>query len=159
GRILRVLQREGVVSPGTALLELADPTLLEVVVDLLTTDAARIPANAKVHLSDWGGEGTLDGHVRLVEPSAFTKTSALGVEEQRVPVVVALGGRAKVGDRLGDGFRIEVEITLWEAPSVTRVPVSALFRDGDHWAAFAVSAGRASRKALEIGHRNGDLAE
>jgi HlyD family secretion protein len=159
GRILRVLQREGVVSPGTALLELADPTLLEVVVDLLTTDAARIPEGAKVALRDWGGEGTLDGHVRLVEPSAFTKLSALGVEEQRVPVVIDLDDRAKVEGRVGDGFRIEVEITLWEAPSVTRIPVSALFRDADHWAAFVVSGGKASRRALEIGHRNGDVAE
>ena len=159
GRILRILQREGVVSPGTALLELADPTLLEVVVDLLTTDAARIPKDAAVLLRDWGGEGTLTGHVRLVEPSAFTKISALGVEEQRVPVVIDLDDRSAVGDRLGDGFRIEVEITLWEAESVTRVPVSALFRDGQKWAVFAVAGGRASRRTLEIGHRNGDLAE
>lgn len=159
GRILRVLQREGVVSPGTALLELADPSLLEVVVDLLTTDAARIPRDARVLLRDWGGEGTLRGHVRLVEPSAFTKVSALGVEEQRVPVIVDLDDREKVGDRLGDGFRIEVEITLWEAESVTRVPVSALFRDGDHWAAFLVAGGRASRRALAIGHKNSDVAE
>jgi HlyD family secretion protein len=159
GRILRVVQREGVVSAGAALLELADPAALEVVVDLLTTDAARIPEGAAVVLRDWGGEGTLAGHVRLVEPSAFTKVSALGVEEQRVPVVIDFDDRARAGARMGDGFRIEVEITLWQAESVTKVPVSALFRDGDHWAAFAVDHGRASRRRLELGHKNGDEAE
>ncbi len=159
GRILRVAQREGVVSPGSALLELADPTALEVVVDLLTTDAARIPANAAVALRDWGGEGALHGHVRLVEPRAFTKVSALGVEEQRVPVVIDLDDRRLPAGNLGDGFRIEVEITLWEAEAVTKVPVSALFRDGDHWAAFTVARGRATRHELTIGHRNADEAE
>jgi HlyD family secretion protein len=159
GRILRVVQRDGVVAAGAALLELADPAALEVVVDLLTTDAARIPEAAPVVLRDWGGEGTLSGRVRLVEPSAFTKVSALGVEEQRVAVVIDLDDRAKAGARMGDGFRIEVEITLWESEAVTKVPVSALFRDGDHWAAFAVVTGRASRRTLEIGHKNGDEAE
>ncbi len=159
GRIFRVVQREGVVSAGSALLELADPAALEVVVDLLTTDAARVPPDAAVALRDWGGEGALRGHVRLVEPSAFTKVSALGVEEQRVPVVIALDDHAPPGRNLGDGFRIEAEITLWEAEAVTRVPVAALFRDGDHWAAFAVAGGRASRRTLELGHRNADLAE
>jgi HlyD family secretion protein len=159
GRIFRVVQREGVVSAGAALLELADPDALEVVVDLLTTDAARIPPDAAVALRDWGGEGALRGHVRLVEPSAFTKVSALGVEEQRVPVVIALDDHAPPGRNLGDGFRIEAEITVWEAEAVTRVPVAALFRDGDRWAVFAVDHGRASRRRLEVGHRNADEAE
>jgi HlyD family secretion protein len=159
GRIFRVVQREGVVSAGAALLELADPAALEVVVDLLTTDAARIPPDAAVALRDWGGEGALRGHVRLVEPSAFTKVSALGVEEQRVPVVIALDDHSPPGRNLGDGFRIEAEITLWEADAVTLVPVAALFRDGDRWAVFAVDHGRASRRRLEIGHRNSDAAE
>jgi HlyD family secretion protein len=159
GRILRVVQREGVVSAGTSLLELADPASLEVVVDLLTTDAARVPAKASVELRDWGGEGTLHGHVRLVEPGAFTKVSALGVEEQRVPVVIDLDERPKGTENLGDGFRVEAEITLWESDAVTKVPVSALFRDGDRWAVFAVAGGRASRRRVELGHRNGDDAE
>jgi HlyD family secretion protein len=159
GLILRVVQRDGVVSAGASLLELADPASLEVVVDLLTTDAAGIPAGAGVSLRDWGGPGALHGHVRLVEPSAFTKISALGVEEQRVPVVIDLDDHAPPGKNLGDGFRIEVEITLWESAAVTKIPVAALFRDGDKWAAFAVVQGRASRRELTVGHRNGDEAE
>jgi HlyD family secretion protein len=158
GRILRVVQREGVVAAGATLLELADPASLEVVVELLTTDAARIPPGAAVALRGWGGEGTLRGKVRLVEPSAFTKVSALGVEEQRVPVVIDLDDHPAAAT-LGDGFRIEAEIALWEAAAVTRVPVSALFRQGESWAVFVVGAGRAARRAVEIGHRNGDEAE
>jgi HlyD family secretion protein len=158
GRILRVVQREGVVAAGATLLELADPASLEVVVELLTTDAARVPPAAAVTLRGWGGEGTLHGRVRLVEPSAFTKVSALGVEEQRVPVVIDLDAPAP-GVALGDGFRIEAEIALWSADTVTKVPVSALFRQGDRWAVFAVAGGHASRRVVEIGHRNGDEAE
>jgi HlyD family secretion protein len=159
GRILRVMQRDGVVSAGTALLELADPSALEVVVDLLTTDAARVPPNAAVTMRDWGGEGELKGHVRLVEPGAFTKVSALGVEEQRVPVVIDFDDRPRASDNLGDAFRIEVAITLWEAQGVTLVPVSALFRDGEGWAVFAVEGGRARKKKVDLGHRSAEASE
>jgi HlyD family secretion protein len=159
GRILRVMQRDGIVAVGATLFELGDPSSLEVVVDLLTTDAAHVPAEAKVILRDWGGEGTLHGHVRLVEPGAFTKVSALGVDEQRVPVVIELEERPRATDNLGDGFRIEAEITIWEAPEVTRVPVAALFRDGDQWAVFVVDRGHAARRRVDIGHRGSDAAE
>jgi HlyD family secretion protein len=159
GQIFRVIQREGVVSAGATLLELADPSALEIVTELLTADAAGIPAAAKVDLRGWGGPATLHGHVRRVEPSAFTKVSALGVEEQRVPVVIDLDDPSQPGPSLGDGFRIEVEIDLWSAESVVRLPLSALFRDGEKWAVFVVEKGKATRRRVEIGHRSGEEAE
>jgi HlyD family secretion protein len=159
GLVLRVIQREGIVAAGASLLELGDPGSLEIVVEMLTADAAGLPPAAKVALRGWGGAGTLDGHVRRVEPSAFTKVSALGVEEQRVPVVIDLDDPAKPGPALGDGFRIEAEIDLWGAESVLRLPVPALFRDGDHWTVFVVANGKAARRRVEVGHRNGDEAE
>lgn len=160
GRVLRIPSiSETTVALGTPLLEIGDIARLEIVAELLTTDALQTRPGALVRIERWGGSGDLEGRVSRIEPSAFTKVSALGVEEQRVPVIVDLDDREKVGDRLGDGFRIEVEITLWEAESVTRVPVSALFRDGDHWAAFLVAGGRASRRPLAIGHKNSDVAE
>jgi HlyD family secretion protein len=159
GQIFRVIQREGLVSAGAPLLELADPTALEIVVEMLTADAAGLPPAAGVDLRGWGGGGALHGHVRRVEPSAFTKISALGVEEQRVPVVIDLDDPSKPGPSLGDGFRIEAEIDLWDGDPVIRLPVSALFRDGDHWTVFVVANGKAARRRVEIGHRNGEDAE
>jgi HlyD family secretion protein len=159
GSIFRVIQRDGLVTAGASLLELADPTALEIVVEMLTTDAAALPPATGVELRGWGGEGALHGRVRRVEPSAFTKISALGVEEQRVPVVIDLDAPAKPGSSLGDGFRIEAELDLWNGESVIRLPVSALFRDGQSWAVFVVTNGKVTRRRVEIGHRNGDDAE
>jgi HlyD family secretion protein len=159
GRIFRVIQREGLVAAGASLLELADPAALEIVVEMLTADAAALPPAATVALRGWGGASTLHGRVRRVEPSAFTKISALGVEEQRVPVVIDLDDPAQPGATLGDGFRVEAEIDLWDAESAIRMPVSALFRDGASWAVFVVANGKAARRRVEIGHRNGEEAE
>jgi HlyD family secretion protein len=154
GRVLRVLQEsEAVVSAGTPLLELADPNDIEVVVDLLTVDAVRVAPGARVSIERWGGDMPLEGRVRLVEPSGFTKLSALGVEEQRVNVVVDIVSPAERGRSLGDGFRVDARIAVEERDDALVAPSGALFRDGDGWAAYVVEGGRARRRAVAVGAR------
>jgi HlyD family secretion protein len=155
GRVLRVLQSSaGVVTPGAPLLEVGDPQALEVVVDVLTSDAVRIPPSARVRLDQWGGDKPLDAHVRLVEPSAFTKLSALGVEEQRVNVVIDFDEPRESWARLGDGFRVEARILTWAKDGILVAPAAAIFRRGDAWAVFVDEGGRARLRAVEIGERN-----
>jgi len=160
GRVLEVAQTsEGPVAAGQPLLEIADPSHLEVVADVLTTDAVQISAGDRVYLDGWGGEMRLDGRVRLVEPSAFTRVSALGVEEQRVNVLIDLAGDPAVRTALGDGYRVEVGVVIWSEEAVTRVPVSALFRDGEGWGAFVVEDGRATTRSVQVGRRHGLVAQ
>lgn len=160
GRVLRLFQESSaVVSPGAPLLEVGDPTDLELEIDVLSSDAVQINPGDEVVIEHWGGAYPLRGSVRLVEPSAFTKISALGVEEQRVYVIVELLDLVQERRTLGDGFRVEVRIVIWESDDVLRVPVSALFRDGDKWLVFIVRDGKAMRQVLELGHRNGLMAE
>ncbi len=160
GRVLRLLQEsETVVTAGTPLLEIGDPHDLEVVVELLSTDAVKVRAGAPVIVSGWGGDGTLAGVVRRVEPFGFTKISALGVEEQRVNVIVDLTGPPERRVALGHGYRVDVAIVIWQADQVVRVPVGALFREGADWAVFAVRNGRARLARLKLGHMNGTDAE
>jgi HlyD family secretion protein len=137
------------VTAGTPLLELGDPHALEVVIDVLSADAARIAPGMAVTLDGWGGEHPLRGHVRLVEPSGFTRISALGVEEQRVKVIAALDA---IPPSLGDGFRVEARIVLWRGDAIV-VPASAVFRDHDHWAVYMVDAGTARLTHVDLGHR------
>jgi HlyD family secretion protein len=152
GRILRVLEKsERVVAAGAPLLELGDPTQLEVVVDVLSTDAVRIPAGAAVLLENWGGPSPLRARVRHVEPSAYTKVSALGVEEQRVNVIADL---LDPPGPLGDGYRVEARIVIWEAEDVLKVPSGAVFREGESWSVYVLDQGRARRRPVEAGHRN-----
>lgn len=159
GRVLRVIQQsEGVVQAGAALVELGDPSALEIVVDVLTSDAVRIPPSARARIVRWGGE-PLDGRVRLVEPSAFTRLSALGVEEQRVNAVIDLDSPYDAWRALMDGFRVEARIVVWSGESVLAVPASALFRRGDGFAVFVVRGERAAAVRVEIGRQNGLLAE
>ncbi len=154
GRILKVLhESEGVVQPGAPLVELGDPATLEITVDVLTSDAVRIAPGARVDVTRWGGEA-LEGRVRRIEPSAFTRLSALGVEEQRVNVQIDLVSPRDRWQRLGDGYRVEVQIAVWESERVAKVPASAVFRRGQGWAAFRVEAGVARLTPLEIGHRS-----
>ncbi|NOU29011.1 MAG: HlyD family efflux transporter periplasmic adaptor subunit [Polyangiaceae bacterium] len=154
GRVLRVLQASaGAVSPSAPLLELGDPTELEVVVDVLTEDAVRIPPRARVVLERWGGPQPLTGHVRLVEPSAFTRVSALGVEEQRVSVVIDFDDPLARRAELGDGYRVEARIVTWQTEDTIVVPASAVFRNGDGWAAFVVANGTASLRPVQVGRR------
>jgi HlyD family secretion protein len=160
GRVLRVMQEsEGVVQPGTPLLEIGDPAALEIVVDVLTTDAVGIRTGAPVRIERWGGDATLAGRVTRVEPSAFTRLSALGVEEQRVNVVIGLNGPPASYAALGDGYRVEVGIVVWERAGRLLVPVGGVHRQGDGWAAYVVEAGRARLRSVRIGRRNGTDAE
>jgi len=160
GLVLRVLQESSaVVIPGTSLLELGDPTDLEVEIDVLSRDAVKIHPEALVLLEHWGGGKTLHGRVRLVEPAAFTKISTLGVEEQRVNIIVSLVDPPQDRKSLGDGFRVEARIIVAEATDVLRVPTSALFRVGEDWAVFQVVGGVARERIVSLGLQNGLAAE
>ena len=149
----RLRESEGVVPVGEPLLEIGDPARMEIVADLLSTDAVRVSPGAEVLIEQWGGGHTLHGRVRRVEPSGFMKVSALGVEEQRVNVIVDFTNPAEAG-RLGDGYRVEVRIVLWREDDVLKVPVGALFRQGEGWAVFAVNEGRVHRQTVQLGQRN-----
>jgi HlyD family secretion protein len=127
--------------------------VLELVVDLLTTDAVRVQPGTAVTIQGWGGDRTLAARVRRVEPSAFTKLSALGVEEQRVNVLAAFAEPRQEWAALGDGFRIEARLVLWRGEDVLKVPQGAAFRRGDGWAVFRVVSGEARLTAVQIGHR------
>jgi HlyD family secretion protein len=154
GQVLHVLHKsEGVVEAGTALLEVGDPQALELVVDVLSQDAVAVRSGMPARLLHWGKEQPLAAKVRRVEPSAFTKTSALGVDEQRVNVVLDLQGPPDAWRSLGDGFAAEVEITVWSKPDALQIASSALFRQGAGWAVLAVRDGRATTRVVEVGHR------
>jgi HlyD family secretion protein len=154
GQVLHVLhQSEGAVTAGTALLELGDPQALELAVDVLSQDAVEIQPGMTARVVHWGGPATLLAKVRRVEPAAFVKTSALGVEEHRVNVLLDLEGTAAQWHTLGDGFAVEVEIVVWSQRDVLQVPTSALFRRGDGWALFAIEGGKARARDVQIGHR------
>lgn len=156
GAVLRVIQESGgVVNAGTPLLEVGDPAHLEIAVDVLTSDAVHIEPGNRVIIERWGGEGALEGHVRLIEPSAFTRTSALGVEEQRVNVVIDLDSPRAEWQRLGDGYRVETRIVVWEEDDVVIVPASAVFRHGDGWAVYRYEGEVVHLTPIEIGRRNG----
>jgi len=150
-RILRILEpSEHVVTAGTPVVSLSNPSKIEIVIDLLSTDAVKVKPGAAVSIEGWGGSKALRARVRMVEPYGFTKVSALGIEEQRVNVIADFLD-PPVG--LGDGYRIEARIVIWESPDVLIAPGSALFRDGDRWSVFVVEGGRARRKSVEVGHR------
>jgi HlyD family secretion protein len=155
----RLRESESIVPPGDPLLEIGDPTLLEIVSDLLSTDAVRVKAGARTIVEQWGGDKTLDARVRRVEPAGFTKISALGVEEQRVNVIFDFIDPAAAWASLGDAYRVEVRIVIWEASNVLKVPTSALFRQGDRWAVYRFDAGRAQRAVVELGHQTAQEAE
>lgn len=155
GRVLKVIQEsEGVVQAGAPLIELGDPAALEVVVDILTSDAVLVQPGAFASLERWGGE-PLKGRVRVVEPSAFTRISSLGVEEQRVNVVVDLESPRPAWQALGDGYRVEARIVVWEEADVVSVPASAVFRSEGNWAVFRVERDTARLQLIEVGRRNG----
>ena len=160
GQVLQVMQEsEGVVQQGAPLLEIGDPRTLEVVVDVLTGDAVAIQPGAPARIERWGGDSALRGRVRRIEPSAFTRISSLGVEEQRVNVLVDLDEPPDRLRALGDGYRVEVSIVTWEAPDVLRVPEGAVFREGEGWAVYVSDGGVARLRRVELGRRNGAEAE
>ena len=161
GRVLRVLQEStAIVTAGTPLIELGDANDLEIEIDVLSSDAVGIKPGDRVIIEHWGGDHDLEGQVQIVEPAAFTKISALGVEEQRVWVIVDIVDPPSERPTLGDGYRIEGRIVTWEHEGVLRVPTSALFRDENRdWAVFLVNGDTAKMAQITIGHNNGLTAE
>lgn len=159
GVVLRVHRESGgAVGGGEPLIEVGDPGALEVVVDLLSADAVRVPVGAPARITRWGGED-LHAVVRRVEPAGFTQVSALGIEEQRVNVILDPDGGAGSWERLGDGFRVEASIVLEQAADAIRIPVGALFRRGAEWAVFLAEEGRVREVPVEIGRRSQAEAE
>lgn len=157
-RILRIHEKsERVVPAGTPIVTLSNPGKLEIVVDVLSTDAVRIRPGNAVRLENWGDPQPLRARVRTVEPYAFTKVSVLGVEEQRVNVIADFIDSPA---SLGDGYRVDARIVIWESADVLKIPASALFRaERDQWMVFVAANGRASRRAVQPGHRNASEAE
>lgn len=159
GRVLRVLQEsEAVVAQSAPLMEIGDPGDIEVVAELLSSDAARVSVGAPVVIDSWGG-APLRGRVRKVEPAGFLKVSALGVEEQRVNVIIDPVDPPTAWRAVGHGYRVEAAVTVWSADSVLRVPVGSLFRDRGRWAVFRVEGGRARLTPVQIGQSDGELTE
>jgi HlyD family secretion protein len=159
-RVLHIHHKsEGVVTTGEDLLEIGDPAALEVAVDVLSADAVRIQPGSPVKFYRWGGDKPLDGVVRTVEPTGFTKISALGVEEQRVWVIADLTSPHEDWQQLGDGYRVEAHFILWQDEGVLQVPASALFRNADSWAVFAIADGKARLTNVTTGHSNGLTTE
>lgn len=160
GRVLRMLAKsEQVVPAGTPLLEIGDPHDIEIVVELLSTDAVKIKEGADATIEGWGGTVAIPAVVTRIEPGGFTKVSALGIEEQRVRVILDFKGPPEAWETLGHDFRVYARITAWRSDRVVRVPLSALFRQGDDWAVFRDADGNAELTLIEIGHRNREAAE
>jgi HlyD family secretion protein len=156
GRVLRLFEESArVVTVGMPLVEVGDPLDLEVVIEVLSRDGAAIPPGAKVEFDQWGGAKPLLGKVRLTEPSAFTKISALGVEEQRVNVIADLVTPPDERPTVGDNYRVEAHVIVWEAENTLKVPVGALFRQGEDWATFVVEAGVARVRRVKAGRTSG----
>ena len=160
GKILQMPhQCEGPVKTGQELLVVGDPALLEVVVDLLSADAVKVKPGTKVLFERWGGERPLQGVVRVVEPFGFTKISALGVEEQRVNVIADFASPRQDWERLGDGYRVEARFVIWQDHDVMQVPAGSLFRRNEGWAVFGVENRQARLRAVQVGQRNGLVAQ
>ena len=160
GQVLQIQhESEGVVSAGTPLIDIGDPQELEVVVDLLSSDAVKVQKGAKAFLENWGGDRVLEAQVRRIEPFGFTKISALGIEEQRVNVVLDLTGPAEDWQALGHGFRVDTRIVTWQKDKVRHIPLGALFRDRDQWSVFVADNGTAVLRPVEVGQTNEVIAE
>jgi HlyD family secretion protein len=154
----RFRESSAVVAPGEPLLEIGDARQIEIVADLLSTDAVRVAPGAEVLIEQWGGGHTLRGRVRRVEPSGFMKVSALGVEEQRVNVIIDFADPS-TGRALGDGYRVEVRIITWQEANALTVPAGCLFRQHDGWAVFVVEDGIARLQAVQLGQRNQNVGQ
>lgn len=161
GRILRIMQQSETTLPaGAPIMEIGDVEgELEVVVDLISSDAVQVETGNQVIIDDWGGPSVLAGEVRRIDPFGITQFSALGVEEQRVPVTVALTGPPEERRALGHGYRVEARIVVWQDDEALRVPSSALFRAGDDWSVFVAENGRAELRTIQIDRNNGIIAE
>jgi HlyD family secretion protein len=157
GVVLKLLQEsERVVSAGTPVVEIGNPTGIELVFEVLSGDAVRIKPGFDVRVRNWGEDQQSDAVITMIEPGAFTKVSALGVEEQRVNVIAEFRGAIPA---LGDGYRVEGDIVVWKTPEAIQVPVSALFREGTQWNVFVVDGDRAVSRQVTVGQRNSQAAE
>lgn len=160
GRVLKKhRESEGAVDSGDLLLDIGDPSRLEVRIEVLSPDAVRIKPGTPALFERWGGDTPLDGKVKTVEPQAFTKVSSLGVEEQRVLVIADFTSLPESWQKLGDSYRVEACFIIWEGKDVLQIPASALFRQGEKWAVFVVQEGKARQRPVTVGHRNGLAAE
>lgn len=159
GVVLRVAQEsETVVQSGMPLMEIGDPRDLEIVTDVLSTDAVEIRPGADVTIEHWGGPGTLSGRVRRIEPAAFTKVSTLGVEEQRVNVLIDVLSPQQQWTGLGDGYQVDTRITVFVRDDIEIIPAGALFRRGDSWSVYVAEGGRAQLRTIDLVRRSGGLA-
>jgi HlyD family secretion protein len=159
GRVMKIIQdSEAVVPAGAPLIEIGDPLDLEVIADLLSTDAVQIKPGSPVRIDGWGGPA-IRGRVTRVDPAGFLKVSALGIEEQRVRTTIDFVDRPESWSRLGHDYRVIVHVTIWNAQDVLSVPVGALFRKGEDWAVFSIKDGRARTTVVQIGHRNNRTTE
>ena len=159
GRVLKVIQEsENIVQPGTPLIDIGDPLDLEVVADLLSTDAVQIKEGSSVRIDGWGGP-PIQGRVARIDPAGFLKVSALGIEEQRVRTRIDFVDPPEMWSTLGHDYRVIVHVTIWKGDNVLTVPVGTLFRVGEDWAVFAVRDGRARITIVKIDHQNGRVAE
>ena len=157
GRVLRIHEKsERTVVSGTPLFDIGDPGRIELVIDLLSSDAVRVRPGQRVLIEGWGEAGVLGAKVLRIEPAAFTKVSALGIEEKRVNVIALLD---RPEPRLGDNYRVQATIVVDEAPKVLKVPVSSLFRSGDGWRVFVIDGGRAVERNVSLGLRGTYEAE
>ena len=150
---------QAVIGPGTALLEIGDIADLEVIVDLLSEEAVKVAPGARVEIVQWGGGYPLHGRVRLVEPYGFEEVSALGIEEQRVNVVIDLTSPREDWTALGHGFAVEARIEIWARDDALTIPIGALFRKGGDWAVFVADDGVARQVIVALGQRNETHAE
>lgn len=157
GKVLKILEEsERVVNAGTPLIELSNPSNLEIVVDVLSSDAVKIKTGDLMLISGWGENESATARVRLIEPSAFTKVSSLGIEEQRVNII---GDFVERPSSVGDGYRVDAKFVVWQSSEVLKVPSSSLFRKGEGWSVFAVEDNRAKQRDVTVGQRNADEAE
>jgi HlyD family secretion protein len=160
GRILKILHKsEGVVSAGEPLVEIGDPEDLEIVVDLLSSDAVKVEQEQQVIIDNWGGDKPLEGIVRRVEPFGFTKVSALGIEEQRVNVIIDFTSPKAAWARIAHGYQVGVGIILWQGSGVLKLPLTSLFRERGDWAVFTEQEGKAVKHFVTLGRRTGLEAE
>lgn len=160
GRVLKLLvESTQVVAAGTPLLEIGDPADIEIIVDLLSTDAVKVADGARAYIERWGGDATLEASVTRIEPTGFKDISALGIEEQRVKVHLDLKQSDASSAKLGHDYRVFVRIVIWRSESTLRVPLSALFRRGNDWAVFVAADGRARLRVVKIGQRNAEHAQ
>jgi HlyD family secretion protein len=152
-------QSARLVQAGSHLLTIGDLDEMEIELDLLSTDAVQVPSSARALIERWGGEGELEARLRRIDPAAFTRVSALGIEEQRVRLRLDLLTPPEARRGLGEGYRVHVRLILWDADAIIRVPQAALFRHADDWAVFVEDSGKARLQPVRIGRQAGGQAE